>query len=198
MELMKNKYLVFDKIEFNGKLTSNITDISVLPTIPQKYYDSGDLKPYTLQDDEFIETVSHKLYNDTGYWDILMKINGITNIRQLPKSRDILLSRAYKQIIEFGEIGKLIYNSTSSLELENVLEKLNNNIPILGEDSTSLKYIEILNKLEDDNEIFRNIYYLELDKMNDLLKELSEEIELNKNDMKNITKFKNISVIPKD
>ena len=94
---MNNSYYNFDNIRVNNLLISNITDYVTLQEIPDVFTNNNIILQKTLNDDELIDGVSYQLYETTDYWDILLALNKITNISQLPVNYDVVLKRALEE-----------------------------------------------------------------------------------------------------
>jgi hypothetical protein len=108
MELMVNKYLVLPTIEFNGTPVRNLTEINTLPDIPEKYFTNEYLKLYLMENDRLIESLSFELYESTNYWDLLLKLNGITNTSHLPVNNDIILIRTSESLTRWMKAGAVM------------------------------------------------------------------------------------------
>ena len=191
MDLMKNKHLKFNKIEFNNQQIRNITDLCILPDIPKKYYGENYLKLFKVENDRLIESISFELYNNTDYWDLLMAFNKIKNFSELPVNYDTVLIRAREELSKWMQAGKLIISRNLTEQYKEVINLLDTKAKVTltkGEghpdEIVKAKYLELL-KIEDDkNEKFRNIYYLSLGDMSELesdLDVLSQSLKTNTN-----------------
>jgi len=179
MHLMQNKYLKFDSIEFLGTNVRNITDLNILPDIPEKYFGENYKRLYKVENDRLIESISFELYENTDYWDILLVLNKITNISQLPVNYDTVLIRARKELSKWMKAGKLIVTNSLTEQYNKVLNILNNGDKVklekyIGspEETVKAKYLELLKIEEDKNEKFRNINYLSLSDISELESDL--------------------------
>jgi len=140
MDLMVNKYLNFDNIEFNGKIVKNTSSINRLPKLSDLNIPSSLFYELKLEDNRLLEAVSFDLYESTDYWDILMLINGMTVFNSLPLSYDTVLNKAQDR---YNEWLKFIGNNRGyeSYEIEQ-------------------KYNEILKEENEKNEKYRYIKYV--------------------------------------
>jgi len=161
MELMNNSYLKFPIIEFNGTNVYNISELNLLPDIPDKYFTTEYILYYKVQDDALLEGISFELYKDTNYWDMLMILNDMRSMNELPVNYDIVITRAEKKLAEWKEKGKLL---PGFLTDEKVLEKFD----------------EILADEVEKNEKYRTIKYIAQDN----LSELDADLDLAKLDAK--------------
>lgn len=175
MELMKNKYLKFDSIEFLDVNVRNTTNLCVLPDIPEKYYGDNYIKTYTVDNDRLPESISFELYENTDYWDLLMRFNNITNTSQLPVNYDSVLTRARNALSDWMQAGELITTNSLAEQYTEVIEMLDEGIPIVLEkeeghpdETVKAKYLEMLAYTDDKNEEFRNIKYLTLSDISEL------------------------------
>jgi hypothetical protein len=155
MELMNNSFLNFKDIEFDGVLVKDYTDLSVLPGIPAKYYDSKYLMEYELQDNELIEGVSYNIYGTTNYWDLLIAGNGIKSLSQLPVQYDTVLVRAEERYSTF-------------------LMKPNLTGIVPTTEKKELIYQEILAEEIENNEKFRTLKYIRPEYISELLSDLQK------------------------
>jgi len=165
MKLMKNKYLVFENIEFADSLVKNTTTLNILPDIPNKYFGADYIRNMKVQDDTLLEAISFELYESTDYWDILLVLNGMRSMNELPVNHDIVLNRADRELLKWKEKGKLL-----SIKI---------NDEVIKE-----KYDNILNIEIEKNEKYRYIKYIASDDLAELTSELEkikEESKINKN-----------------
>jgi len=154
MELMSNSYLIFKNIGFDGLLIKNFTDTAYLPKIPQKYLDKNNLESVRVNDNMFIEKISYDIYEDTAYWDILMAINGMTKMDQLPTDFDTVIAKAD---IKFNKWKQSLLTLNKTYTDQEITTKYNTFI----EEETVI------------NEKFRVIYYVPVIKINELMTELN-------------------------
>jgi len=160
MELMKNHFLKFENIKMSdGTIVKNITRFNLLPEIPDKFKSIDFTEKVKIDDNELIEFISFKLYETTDYWDILLFINNIKNLDELPVDYDILIDRAQREI----DIWKNKYR-TLSFELTD--EAINN------------KYINILEDLKVKNEKFRFLTYIPVEYMSEIITYIDDNINL--------------------
>ena len=175
MRLMKNTYLDFDFIEFGSNVTKkpkelkelkelkeakkvrNTTSLNLLPDIPPKFFGPDYTIKRKVHNDELIEQISFDLYQSTDYWDILLVLNGMTSMNQLPVNNDIVIIKAEKKLQEWKDKGALL------------------NIPMTSE-LLLKKYNEFLLQEENLNEKYRYINYVSAEDMSELL----ADIEANK------------------
>jgi len=196
MRLMQNKYLKFDTIMFNGEPVRNLTEINILPDIPVKFYNDNYALLYEVDDNQLIENIAFELYENTDYWDLLMKFNGIRNVDELPVNYDTLLLRARKSLYKWMQAGKLLLSKNIDNQYTEVVNMLNNKEKITttkGENDPSeavkRKYLEILEQETQKNEIFRKIKYLSMSDMAELeskIDVLKGTVKINKNLIINI------------
>jgi hypothetical protein len=164
MELMRNKYLQFDNIELEnfGKQVKNFTLIGTLPNIPEKFFTESYVVEKKIDDNMRLEYLSFEIWGDTSYWDILMALNGMTSMHDLPVDYDTILERTEERLLEWRtKTEHLRKNNYNILEVESKRE-------------------EILNEEIENNEKYRNIKYIEMSNLSELLTELDELKELPK------------------
>jgi len=179
MKLMENKYLKFGTIMFNGVPVRKITEINILPDIPEKFYSNNYTLVYEVRDNQLIENIAFELYENTDYWDLLMKFNGIRNVAELPVNYDTILLRARKSLAIWMDAGKLMVSRNLDKQYTELIDLLNEGIKIVlekAEDSpdeiVKRKYLELLEKEVQKNEKFRKIHYLSVSDMAELESEL--------------------------
>jgi len=163
-KLMRNRYLKFESIDFNGREVRNMTTLGLIPDIPSKYFTEEYLHEYKVDDDRLLEAISFELYGSTDYWDILLKLNDMTSMNQLPVNYDIIIHRADYKLQEWKKKGKLL----NSVLDEKIIEE---------------KYKEIIEEEIAINEKFRYIKYVDTADISELqadLDKLSEENKINK------------------
>jgi len=166
MILMKNKYLKFNKIELeNGKILSNISELNLLPRIPEKYLKTENLRTLHLDSDRLLEAISFELYKSTDYWDIILVVNKMSSMNQLPVSYDMVLHR-------------------SEMLLQSWKDKMAKVSKELTDEDIKNKYNKILQEQDSVNEKYRNIKYIPMDDLSsleaDLIKQ-KNEVRINKN-----------------
>ena len=165
MKLMKNKYLIFENITFLGGLVKNITTLNLLPSIPSKYFENDYTKTLMINDDTLLEALSFLLYETTDYWDILMVLNNMRSMNELPVNYDIVLNRADRKLQEWKEKGRLLPGEFT-------------------DDVINDKYDKILEEEVALNEKFRYIKYISQDDLSELIAELDKiasDAKINKN-----------------
>ena len=139
------------------KRVRNITSLNLLPDIPPKFFSPDYTIKRKVHNDELIEQISFDLYQSTDYWDILLVLNGMTSMNQLPVNNDIVIIKAEKKLQEWKDKGALLnIPMTSALLLK--------------------KYNEFLLLEETLNEKYRYINYISPEDMSELL----ADIEANK------------------
>lgn len=171
MELMKNKYLNFETIDAGLGIVENITTLGILPDIPAKYFTEDYYMLKKIEDDRLLEALSWEFYENTNYWDILMILNGMTNMNQLPVNYDIVLIRAEIELDGWVKQGELMYS-------------------FLNDDQILEKYNQILEDEIEKNEKYRNIRYISASDLSELLADL--------NDIKDEVKIDKELIISKD
>jgi hypothetical protein len=165
MELMKNKYLLFENIEFLDKKIKNTTTLNLLPDIPDKYFGNDYSLQIKVIDDTLLEALSFSLYETTDYWDILMILNNMRSMNELPVNYDMVLNRADRKLQEWKEKGRLLPGSFTD-------EAINEKYAIILEEEITL------------NEKYRYIKYINQDDLSELTAELDKiaaDVKINKN-----------------
>lgn len=120
---------------------TNILDIS---EILEQY--KGELSEYQVSNDERIEVISFNIYRSSDYWDLLLLINDIKDFRKLPVNQDKLEKRLNEIYSEWLDIfGK---NKTEAQKLE--------------------KFQELEQELFLENEKYRIIKYINIDKISEI------------------------------
>ena len=120
---------------------TNILDIS---EILEQY--KGELSEYQVSNDERIEVISFNIYRSSDYWDLLLLINNIKDFRKLPVNQDKLEKRLNEIYSEWLDIfGK---NKTEAQKLE--------------------KFQELEQELFLENEKYRIIKYINIDKISEI------------------------------
>ena len=141
MRLMKNKYLKFDDIIVGDWQVKNVTTLNLLPDIPEKYFTDEYILYKRMEDDRLLEAVSFDLYKDTNYWDILLMLNEMSSMNELPVNYDIILIRVDRKIEEWREKGKLMYSNLNAQQIADKYEELLALEIELNEKHRNLKYI---------------------------------------------------------
>lgn len=166
MELMKNKYLIFDDIILKDDNTvKNTTTLNLLPSIPDKYFSNDYILEYKVADDRLLESIAFELYENTNYWDILLILNGMRSMNELPVNHDIVISRADRKLLEWKKKGALLPGNLTDEVIQN-------------------KYENILLLEEELNEKFRYIKYISTDDLSELeadLTSIKSHVKINEN-----------------
>ena len=136
----KEKFTI-DNNTFEIDDYTNILDIS---NILEQY--KGELLEYQVSNDERIEVISFNIYRSSDYWDLLLLINDIKDFRKLPVNQDKLekrLNEIYSEWLDaFGK------NKTEAQKLE--------------------KHQELEQELFLENEKYRIIKYINIDKISEI------------------------------
>lgn len=136
----KEKFTIGDNT-FEIDDYTNILDIS---EILEQY--KGELSEYQVSNDERIEVISFNIYRSSDYWDLLLLINEIKDFRKLPVNQDKLekrLNEIYSEWLDtFGK------NKTEAQKLE--------------------KHQELEQELFLENEKYRIIKYINIDKISEI------------------------------
>jgi len=149
MELMKNRYLKFESTNFLGRNVRNTTTLNLLANIPPKFKSAEYTLQVKVENDRLIEAISQDLYKTTFYWDLLLALNDITSMHDLPVNYDIVLSRADIKLASWLKRGKLLSG-------------------VLSNEKIAIKYKEILENEVVLNEKYRYINYISVDKLSEL------------------------------
>ena len=189
---MRNKFLKFNNIEFNGKYVKNITEYNILPDIPYRFHDGeGIIKHKLIEDDSFIEGISFIELKDVDSWDIIMFLNDMRNMDDLPVSYDRLSERIDKEIEKWKEKAILIYFDLDnyivkehSFEFISLKEKLNINPDytieeVFGKPAyevklEDIKRMELEHEMRETNEKFRKIKIIPPTEISTLIGQLDE------------------------
>ena len=165
MHLMKNKYLNFETIDSGIGIVENTTTLGILPAIPEKYFTENYYILKKVENDRLLEALSWEIYENTNYWDILMVLNGMTTMNQLPVNFDVVMIRAERELEGWVKRGNLMYSHLSNSEIKE-------------------KYNEIEAEQVELNEKYRNIKYISPIDLSELLADLENvknEVKINKN-----------------
>lgn len=136
----KEKFTI-DNNTFEIDDYTNILDIS---EILEQY--KGELSEYQVSNDERIEVISFNIYRSSDYWDLLLLINDIKDFRKLPVNQDKLEKRLNEIYSEWlDRFGK---NKTEAQKLE--------------------KHQELEQELFLENEKYRIIKYINIDKISEI------------------------------
>jgi len=136
-----NSYLNFETIKFNGNDVRNITTLGILPDIPAKYLENRHLLEKQVEDDRLLESLSFEIYGTPKHWDLIMVVNNMQSLFDLPVNHDIILNRVEKRVKDWKNRGR---NLTTRITDKMILEKYN----------------EILLEEEEKNDRFRRIKYI--------------------------------------
>lgn len=96
---MKNTFYKFKKYENEVAIFHKYPVIKHIPDYVlnnPSYY-----SVYSLQDDDRLEYISHRLYGTTDFWDILFLINNMDNTFNLPKSHEYVYKRTEDNFNDF-------------------------------------------------------------------------------------------------
>ncbi len=164
MKLMKNSYLNFETIDSGIGIVENTTTLGLLPTIPEKYFTEDYYILKKIEDDRLLEAISYEIYENTNYWDLLMVLNGMTTMNQLPVNYDVILLKAEQELSGWLDRANLMYT-------------------YLTDEQKEEKYNVLLDKLVEENEKYRSIRYISPTDLSELLADLDNaknEIKINK------------------
>ena len=103
-----------------------------------KKYDEF-IKTIQVDEDEKIENISFKLYGTTDYWDMLIILNGMKSMIELPVNYDKVVERAKNKFNKWLKI-------FSKLKTQEQKDQ---------------KYEDFLNREIDLNEKYRNLKYID-------------------------------------
>jgi hypothetical protein len=106
-----------------------------------------------VEDDRFIEGLSFEVWGSTNYWDILMALNNMTRIDELPVNYDIILKRVDKSLYEWKKLMELTKGGLTASKIDE-------------------KYKELLKEEEEKNEKFRYLNYISISDLSELIGEL--------------------------
>ncbi|MHB8098003.1 MAG: hypothetical protein ACYDD5_00225 [Sulfuricurvum sp.] len=180
MNLMENSYLLFETIAFNGQPVRNVTKFCLLPDVPAKYFGENYILEYACEDDRLLEAISFDLYKDTSYWDIIMLLNGMTNMSELPVNGDVIFKRAEASLDKWIKQGVLIISKDLMPQYYSIKQDLSQGNPImlyLSEDDdneiVARKYIELLEQEYNKNEKYRTLKYITISDISELLSDLA-------------------------
>jgi len=180
MDLMQNKYLNFSITDYNGLKIRNSTELNLLPEIPSKYFGVDFILETQIDNNKLLESISWDLYENTDYWDILMKLNGIVNTNELPVDYDNILIRVRNKMNTWINTGKLIYTNNITSQFDELILLLDSNQSITlnydindTREIVKRKYLEMIDTEVILNEKFRNFKYISLGNMVELERELS-------------------------
>jgi len=165
MRLMNNTYLNFEKINTDIGRMENITTLNILPDIPEKFFTKDYILLKKIEDDVLLEAISFELYKNTNYWDILMVLNGMRSMNELPVNYDIVLLKVERELKGWLEQANLIYS-------------------FLSDEQVNIKYEEILKEEIEKNEKYRNFKYISPTDLSELLADLDSKkdtIKINPN-----------------
>jgi hypothetical protein len=129
-----------------------------LYNILNEFSDNGILMDYVqiyrISDDDKLERISYDIYGTTNYWDLLLQINDKQPLFEMPYSLDTIVDSSEEFWNNYSE---LVYFQAPLKSP--VLEKLIN---------TEIE------KMKEQNEIFRFIYIIKPTKLQEFLKILRE------------------------
>jgi hypothetical protein len=154
MELMNNKYLNFEDISCEEVSVKNTTTLNILPDIPEKYFTEDYYHIIKIEDDKLLEAISFELYDSTDYWDILMVLNNMTTMNELPVKYDVVLDRAEKELAGWVKTADLMYSFLDDSDIKD-------------------KYDSILKNEIEKNEKYRNFKYISATDLSELMADLN-------------------------
>ena len=145
MRYMENTYLKFNPLELdigNFNYVRNVTDLPLLPKIPEKYYGESYYDIKIVEDDILIEQISFEVYGTTDYWDLLLAYNGIKSIGELPVNYDILIQRVEEEFFAWKKVAKKMSFLPDEKEIEASFEIILKEKQDLNEKYRKFKYIK--------------------------------------------------------
>lgn len=94
---MKNIILNYNKIEVDDFIVSDyfskkIHIIDFLSTHPELFVS------FKVMDDEKLENISYKLYGTSDYWDLLLMINGMDPLVDMPYNSDTIINKVQTEL----------------------------------------------------------------------------------------------------
>lgn len=94
---MKNTILNYTKIEVDDFIVSDyfskkISIRDFLSTHPDLF------SAYRVMDDEKLENISYKLYGTTDYWDLLLMINDMNPLFDMPYNSDAIINKVQTEL----------------------------------------------------------------------------------------------------
>lgn len=113
------------------------------------------VQTYRIADDDKLERISYDIYGTTLYWDMLLQINDKQPLFEMPYSLDVLMDGA----VEFwNNYSELIYfqSPLNSTVLQSLVD-------------------EEIEKMKEQNEIYRFIYIIKPTKIHEFLKILRDK-----------------------
>ena len=164
-ELMRNKYLKFENIEFQGVNVKNTSLLSKIKKIPEKYLSENYIQTIRIDDNKLLEAISFELYDDTNYWDLLMIINDMKSMYELPKDYDLLYLEAEAEFDKWLNIADLIVNNDYDETLT-----YDENITLRNK----IKFDSIIEDLVKNNEKHRILKYIRQYDLSLLLADLNK------------------------
>jgi len=161
---MKANVLLYPKLESNNYIYEDYTFKNYFKLIDMP--ESSDLNYISyiqLADDEKIENISYYTYNTEEYWDLLLLLNGVSPLYDLPKSYDYIT-----KIIE-DDI-KLYFLTTFNVTISfNALNTITNTTQLAYETRALEMFNEQIIIKQHDNELYRNFKIIQAQKIQDYL-----------------------------
>lgn len=140
---MKQKFLTsLEYVQFPllGEQLSIINFTNLIDITPVLDKFKNDTLTYIVKDDEKIEGISYNLYKTTDYYDMLMILNGMKRMTELPVNVDMVYQKIQEEynywLLNIGE------NKTDKQKQE--------------------KMLQIEQIVKDENEKYRHLKYLKL------------------------------------
>lgn len=138
---MKQKFLTsLEYVQFPllGEQLSIINFTNLIDITPVLDKFKNDTLTYIVKDDEKIEGISYNLYKTTDYYDMLMILNGMKRMTELPVNVDMVYQKIQEEynywLLNIGE------NKTDKQKQE--------------------KMLQIEQIVKDENEKYRHLKYL--------------------------------------
>lgn len=138
---MKQKFLTsLEYVQFPllGEQLSIINFTNLIDITPVLDKFKNDVLTYIVKDDEKIEGISYNLYKTTDYYDMLMILNGMKRMTELPVNIDVVYKKIQEEynywLLNIGE------NKTDKQKQE--------------------KMLQIEQIVKDENEKYRHLKYL--------------------------------------
>lgn len=145
---MKKRFYTFTTITDGVLDLDNFTQNLELPEEAQddRFYITVNLK-----DNTKIEYLSYFYYNTVDYWDLLLLINGMTDIMQLPRDIGYVIEKRDEMLAEHLSYFKIEDNEENA-------------------DYIAAKSTELEAAIDEENEAFRNFKIIRSELITDFLK----------------------------
>jgi len=156
---MTNSILTYDTEELDEFIVSDYFSKDVdLYNILQEFSDMGTLADYMqiyrISDDDKLERISYDIYGTTAYWDILLQLNDRIPLFEMPYSLDTLIDSSDEFWANYSE--QVYFQAPlNSTVLQNLID-------------------DEIEKMKEQNEIYRYIYIIKPTKLQEFLKILRE------------------------